>query len=52
MLKAGEYLKNIREEKGYSVEEVSKSTKISAPVIRALEGGRLDNVDPIYLRGF
>lgn len=52
MLKAGEYLKNIREEKGYSVEEVSKSTKISAPVIRALEGGRLDNVDPIYLKGF
>ena len=52
MLKAGEYLKNIREEKGYSIEQVSKNTKISASVIRALEGGRLDNVDPVYLKGF
>ncbi|MDO8748875.1 MAG: DUF4115 domain-containing protein [Candidatus Omnitrophota bacterium] len=52
MRKAGEYLKNIREEKGYSVEQVSKGTKISAPVIRAIEGGRTDNVEPIYLKGF
>ena len=52
MRKAGEYLKNIREEKGYSVEQVSKNTKISASVIRALEGGRLDNVNPVYLKGF
>ena len=52
MRKAGEYLKNIREEKGYSVEQVSKGTKISASVIRAIEGGRTDNVEPIYLKGF
>lgn len=52
MRKAGEYLKNIREEKGYSVEQVSKGTKISASVIRAIEGGRIDNVEPIYLKGF
>lgn len=52
MRKAGEYLKNIREEKGYSIEQVSKGTKISAPVIRAIEGGRIDNVEPIYLKGF
>ena len=52
MRKAGEYLKNIREEKGYSVEQVSKGTKISTSVIRAIEGGRTDNVEPIYLKGF
>lgn len=52
MLKAGEYLKNIREEKDYSVEEVSKATKISTPVIRAIEAGKLENVDPVYLKGF
>lgn len=52
MLKAGEYLKNIREEKDYSIEEVSKATKISAPVIRSIEAGKLENVDQVYLKGF
>lgn len=52
MKKAGEELKSIREEKGYSMLEVSKNTKISASVLRALEEGRIDNIDPIYLKGF
>ncbi len=52
MRKAGEYLKSVREEKGYSILEVSKSTKLSASVLRALEEGRIDNIDPIYLKGF
>lgn len=52
MKKAGEELKRIREEKGYSVLEVSKNTKISVSVLKALEEGRIDNVDPIYLKGF
>lgn len=52
MQKIGSHLKSVREEKGYSIEEVSKATKISSPVIRALEDGRLDNVDPVYLKGF
>jgi cytoskeletal protein RodZ len=52
MKKAGEELRRIREEKGYSVLEVSKNTKISVSVLNALEEGRIDNVDPIYLKGF
>ncbi len=52
MQKAGAYLKSVREEKGYTIQEISKSTKISSPVLRALEEGRIDNVDPVYLKGF
>ncbi len=52
MQKAGAYLKSVREEKGRTIQEISKSTKISAPVLRALEEGRIDNVDPVYLKGF
>lgn len=52
MKKAWEELRRIREEKGYSVLEVSKNTKISVSVLNALEEGRIDNVDPIYLKGF
>ena len=52
MQKAGAYLKSIREEKGYTIQEISKATKLSSSVIRALEEGRIDNVDPVYLKGF
>lgn len=52
MQKCGSYLKAIREEKGYSIEGVTKKTKISPSVLRALEEGRLDNIDPVYLKGF
>lgn len=52
MQNAGAYLKSVREEKGYSLTEVSKNTKISPAVLRALEEGRLDNIDPVYLKGF
>lgn len=52
MQKAGERLKTVRQEKGYSIEEVSKKTKISTSILRALEEGRLDNINPVYLRGF
>lgn len=52
MQSAGDYLKAIRREKGCSIEEVSKATKIQPSVLRALEEGRIDNVDKIYLKGF
>ena len=52
MQKAGAYLKSIREDKGYTIQEISKATKLSSAVIRALEEGRIDNVDPVYLKGF
>ena len=48
----GPYLKSVREEKGYSIAEVSKNTKIASAVLRALEEGRLDNINPVYLKGF
>ena len=52
MNKAGTYLKNIREEKGYSLSEVSKATKISPTVLRALEEGSFENIDQVYLKSF
>ncbi len=52
MKNAGSYLKNIREEKGYSIQEVSRHTKISPSVLRALEEGRLKDIDPVYLKSF
>ena len=52
MQNAGAYLKSAREENGYSITEVSKNTKISPAVLRSLEEGRLDNIDPVYLKGF
>ena len=52
MHKAAEYLKSVREAKNYSIEETSKKTKISPAVLRALEEGRLHNIDPVYLKGF
>ena len=52
MQRAAEYLRSLRQEKGFTIEEVSKRTKMSPSVIRALEDGRLDNIDPVYLKGF
>ena len=52
MKNAGAYLKSVREEKGYTVAELSKATKLSPSVVRALEEGRIDNVDSVYLKGF
>lgn len=52
MQKTAAFLKNVRQEKGFTIDDVSKSTKISPSVIRALEEGRLDGIDPVYLKGF
>lgn len=52
MKNAGDYLKSIREEKGYSVQEVSRQTKISPAVLRALEEDRLKDIDQVYLKSF
>lgn len=48
----GAYLKSVREGKGYSIAEASKNTRIASSVLRALEEGRLDNIDLVYLKGF
>lgn len=48
----GAGLKKIRLEKGISLEEVQKKTRIHINVLKAIEGDSLTDVDPVYLRGF
>jgi cytoskeletal protein RodZ len=49
---AGVRLKKIRQERGLSLEEVQKKTKIHPNVLRAIEGDSITNLSPIYLKGF
>ncbi len=48
----GAKLKKIRLEKGFSLEEVSKKTKIHLNVLKAIEEGSVVDLSPIYLSGF
>lgn len=52
MDKVGEKLKAARLDKGVSLEEVHKHTRIHLNVLRAIEDDTYINVSPIYLRGF
>ncbi|MFA4993555.1 MAG: helix-turn-helix domain-containing protein, partial [Candidatus Omnitrophota bacterium] len=49
---AGSRLKKIRQERGLSLEEIQKKTKIHINVLRAIEGDSISNLNPIYLKGF
>ncbi|MCK9571728.1 MAG: DUF4115 domain-containing protein [Candidatus Omnitrophica bacterium] len=49
---AGVRLKQLRIERGISLEEVQKRTKIHLNVLRAIEGDSLTDLSPIYLRSF
>lgn len=49
---AGSRLKKIRQERGLSLEDVSKKTKVHLNVLRAIEGDSISNLSPIYLKGF
>lgn len=49
---AGVRLKKIRLEKGLTLEEVQKKTKIHLNVLKAIEGDGLTNLNPVYLKGF
>ena len=49
---AGSRLKKIRQERGLSLEDVSKKTRIHLNVLRAIEGDSISNLSPIYLKGF
>lgn len=49
---AGKELKKIRLEKGISLEEAQKKTKIHANILKAIEGDGLTNLNPVYLKGF
>ena len=52
MESAGERLKKIRLEKGLSLEEAQKKTKVHLNILKAIEGDTITNVNPIYLKGF
>ncbi len=52
MNRPGAQLKKIRLEKGISLEEVQKKTRIHLNILKAMEGDSLTNLNPIYLKGF
>lgn len=48
----GERLKKIRQEKGLTLEDLQKKTKVHLNILKAIEGEALTNLSPIYLKGF
>lgn len=52
MDKIGAKLKKIRLEKGISLEEVNKKTKIHLHILRAIEEDSFSTLNPVYLKGF
>ncbi len=52
MDKIGAKLKKIRLEKGISLEEVNKKTKIHLHILRAIEDDSFASLNPVYLKGF
>lgn len=51
MESASQKLKKIRQEKGLSLEEVQKKTKIHLNILKAIEGDGITNLSPVYLKG-
>lgn len=52
MESSGARLKRIRLEKGLSLEDVQKKTKMHLNVLNAIEGDSISDLSPIYLRSF
>lgn len=48
----GAALKKIRLEKGLTLEEVQKKTKIHLNILKAIEEDSLVNLSPVYIKGF
>lgn len=48
----GAQLKRIRQERGLSLEEVQKKTKIHLNILKSIEGDSLTDINPVYLKGF
>jgi len=48
----GAKLKKIRQEKGLSIEEVQKKTKIHPNILKAIEEDNFINLSPVYVKGF
>ena len=49
---AGARLKKLRLEKGISLEEVHKKTKIHLDILKSIEDDSLVNLNPVYIKGF
>ena len=45
-------LKKLREEKGISLEDINKRTKINAPILKAIENGEFSDLTDTYQRLF
>jgi transcriptional regulator with XRE-family HTH domain len=52
MESVGAKLKKIRLEKGLSIEEVQKKTKIHPNILKAIEEDNFINLSPVYVKGF
>jgi len=52
MRQTGEILKKTRLEKGLSLEDVQKQTKIHLNILKAIEGDGLTDLSPVYLKAF
>jgi len=52
MESAGTRLRNLRLEKGLTLEEVHKKTKLHLNVLKSIEDDSLVGINPIYTRGF
>ncbi|TRZ48152.1 helix-turn-helix domain-containing protein [bacterium] len=49
---AGARLKKMRQERGLTLEDIQKKTKIHLNVLRTIEGDSLSDLSPIYLKSF
>lgn len=47
-----EKLKRARKQKGLTLEELQKKTKVHINILKAIEGESLTNLSPVYLKGF
>ena len=52
MDKAGARLKKIRLDKGVSLEEAAKKTKVALNILKAIEDDGFINLEPVYVKGF
>lgn len=52
MESVGERIKKLRLEKGLTLEEAHKRTKIHLNILKAIEEDNLINLNPVYIRGF
>jgi cytoskeletal protein RodZ len=53
LMQIGAYLRQVREDYGWSLEEVAGRTLIQARLLRAIEDGKIQHLpEPVYIQGF